>query len=232
MKVLADMHHGGLYYSLKLLFEDRLGWDLYRPIGMEWYKLGFWNYSTDLDVVRQYLEPKNDDDDLGDHWLCSDRDFNWTQMALTFDQFKKKKIDYVVASVFPHGSAYKRLIELFMPEAKLIRQIGNWDEEADFRDCQNYMISTGQFQLPSGINTVCYHQEFSLKEWQYQGPGDPRKIRTFINCFPTTEDAHLWPIYKKALPEFKFFMHGIGGEEGNVYPQARLRQMYQDTGFV
>lgn len=44
MRVLADYHHHDLFESLAILFEDRLGWELYRPIGMEWFDEGYWNF--------------------------------------------------------------------------------------------------------------------------------------------------------------------------------------------
>jgi len=55
VRVLADYHHGALYYSFHLLFEERLGFELYRPIGYEWFKRGFWKYSRNPQVIRQYL---------------------------------------------------------------------------------------------------------------------------------------------------------------------------------
>ncbi len=39
MNVLADRHHAGLYRSLQLL-GDRLGWNLYTPVGMDWWDAG------------------------------------------------------------------------------------------------------------------------------------------------------------------------------------------------
>jgi len=42
MKVLADLHHFDLYHSFQLLFEERLGWELYRPIGYDWPIEDFW----------------------------------------------------------------------------------------------------------------------------------------------------------------------------------------------
>lgn len=55
MKVLADHHHDDLYESLRILFEDRLGWELYRPIGTEWYTEGYWDVYNHPDTVTQYL---------------------------------------------------------------------------------------------------------------------------------------------------------------------------------
>jgi hypothetical protein len=44
-KVLADWHHPALWESLSILFEDRFGWELYSPMGLEWTKHG-WTLET------------------------------------------------------------------------------------------------------------------------------------------------------------------------------------------
>lgn len=44
MRALVDRHQADLYYSLQLLFEDRLGVQLFTPIGHEWWDEGYWNF--------------------------------------------------------------------------------------------------------------------------------------------------------------------------------------------
>jgi len=56
MKVFADLHHGDLFYSLQLLFEKRLKAELYRPVGIEWWKEGFWNVFNHPATAQQYLD--------------------------------------------------------------------------------------------------------------------------------------------------------------------------------
>src|SRR5258706_14059099 len=60
MNVLVDYHHGNLYHSLHLLFEKRLGFKLFRPIGMQWAEQGWWKvhepYGFALDTAGQYLD--------------------------------------------------------------------------------------------------------------------------------------------------------------------------------
>jgi len=43
MKVFCDYHHVELFESLRILFEDRLGWELYRPIGLDWHTNKYWS---------------------------------------------------------------------------------------------------------------------------------------------------------------------------------------------
>lgn len=232
MKVFADKHHGALSYSLHLLFEKRLGWKLYMPIGMDWRKKGFWQYSQLEDTIHSYLDIKDDFEPKSwyfEHW---DPDFEWTQKHLTFGQFLKTDIDVLLCSVGPHEDTFFDLQQKYKPKAKLIRQIGNWNEEVDFNKSKNVMISVGPFVCPDGVNYICYHQEFDTKVWKYVKPSNFKTIKTFINCFPDTEDYPLWDIYKNELPEFSFKMHGIGGLDGNVSPQKAVLGAMVDSGFI
>ena len=44
MRALIDYHHADLVESLHLLLTDRLGIDLYIPVGSEWYEAGVWQF--------------------------------------------------------------------------------------------------------------------------------------------------------------------------------------------
>lgn len=232
MKVFADKHHGALSYSLHLLFEKRLGWELYSPIGMEWRTEGYWQYSQLEDTIHSYLDITKDYDDIGHcvvHW---DPDFEWYQNHLTFKQFLKTDIDIIIASVGDHEDTFFDLIQRHKPDAKLIRQIGNWDEEVDFNKSKNVMISVGPFVCPDFVNYICYHQEFDIKKWKYTKPTNFKTIKTFVNCHHDTVDYKLWPKYKKLLPEFRFFEHGIGGDDGCISPQKGVRSCMAASGFI
>jgi hypothetical protein len=232
MKIFADLHHGGLSYSLHLLFEKRLGWELFNPIGLDWREKGYWQYSQLEDTIHSYLDLKETDKLVGNHWERKDLDFEWTQKYLTFEQFQKEDIDVILCSVGSHEESFFNLRNAYKPKAKLIRQIGNWDEEVDFDKSKNLMISVGPFVLPAGINYVCYHQEFDLEEWRYRKPTNFKTIKTFINCFPDSVDYPLWDVYKKELPDFEWRMHGIGGTDGIVSPQRAVREAMADSGFI
>ena len=57
--VFIDKHHEGLFDSLVLLFEKRLGWRLYTQAGIEWYKEGLWNVYPHPSTAEQYLLREN-----------------------------------------------------------------------------------------------------------------------------------------------------------------------------
>jgi len=232
MKIFADLHQGALSYSLHLFFEKRLGWELFNPIGMDWRTEGFWQYSQLEDTIHSYLDLKDDYKNKGTHFEHWDPDFEWTQKFLVLDQFKKMNLDAILCSVGSHEDTFFDLRQRLKPEAKLIRQIGNWNEEVDFNKSRNLMISVGPFVCPEGINYVCYHQEFDTKDWKYIEPKNFKTIKTFINCHHDSVDYDLWPIYRDALSEFKFLEHGILGDDGNVSPQRAVREAMAGSGFI
>lgn len=55
MKVFCDYHHVELFESLRILFEDRLGWELYRPIGLDWHKNNYWGVVNHIFFVHKFL---------------------------------------------------------------------------------------------------------------------------------------------------------------------------------
>ena len=79
MNVLCDRHHAGLLYSLQLLFEDRLGFHLFVPIGHDWWDEEYWRFGNvfgDDRLAQQYLEPNPPwRQDAGGWWYTYDVEF-------------------------------------------------------------------------------------------------------------------------------------------------------------
>ncbi|MCJ7634401.1 hypothetical protein MUP77_18670, partial [Candidatus Bathyarchaeota archaeon] len=61
--VFVELHHGDLFFSLHLLFEERLEMNLFRPIGMAWFEKGFFKiaepYGNAPDTIDQFLGVPN-----------------------------------------------------------------------------------------------------------------------------------------------------------------------------
>lgn len=238
MNIFLDWHHGGLYDSFRLLFEKRLGHTLYRPIGLEWYEKGFWQYSHNPATVDQYLKPRDEVDfpiALLEHFVCPDAAHGTTHRALTFQQFLRKDIDIVIASVANHEAPFARLIREYKPNAKLVRQVGNVNDLVDRNLCKNIMASSILYfkeELPPDINVVVYRQEFDLDVFSYQPPSSHHMITSLMNCVPDSVDYPLWKEYKTALPEFVWKMHGIICDDGVLPTSQSVAQAIQDTTFV
>ena len=83
MRIFADYHHGGLYHALHILFCERMGFELYRPIGFEWAERGYWKYSENPPTIAQYLDPKNCE-------LRPDGYYYWRDTAEEIDRLGRK----------------------------------------------------------------------------------------------------------------------------------------------
>lgn len=239
MKIFSDLHHGALYYSLQLLFEGRLSFRLYRPIGKAWFDSGYWKiaepYENNLGTVAQFLEdcvpadgsrPLNRvKQDTGGYYLVkAPKDHK----AVTLEQFKEIKFDIVIASIPQHLAPYTELIKKYQPEAKLIYQIGNHFGPVDFSLAKNVMASTAPFS--NGVNAVFYHQEFNLDTFCYKPPLNDRKIYSFVHCLGG-KDYEDYKEYKKALLGFEFKSFGAGCDDGAVSGWEHVAEKMHQSMF-
>ena len=254
-RVLCDLHHESLFESLQLLFEGRLGWRLYRPIGLEWFTEGYWNlaqpYGNNPGTVAQFLSAdyvpdpgkdgtpslntvtgERDEDGVriirNEYWpVCGHR-------AITFDQFKALDFDIVIASVPYQIGAFRRLVDTHKPKAKLIHQMGNnWAGQVDFRQCKNIMASTARFDVSGDVNAVFYHQEFDLSTFRYVPPDHTNaNVHSFLNCFRETRDHGLFYQLKDQLPEYTFKSFGAQCDEGVLAPHSVLWEQERRSAFI
>lgn len=232
MNVFADLHHGDLYHSLRMLFEKRLGWNLYRPIGFDWYDKGFWKYSDKIPVVRQYLELRPDYISTPTHYLIYDPVHHEWDKALTFSQFLNTDINIIIASVRQHEEPYTKLIREYKPKAKFIRQLANIHDIFDPQLCKNLLASVEPFNCPKDLNIVYYHQEFDLSIFKYGSPSKELRISNFMNCLPDSRDFPLWNKYKNELKNFDFKMFGILGDDGIIGSVEKIADEMHKSTFV
>ncbi len=247
-KVFADFHHASLLNSLIMLFEGRMGGQVYRPIGMEWADKGFWHIYPHPDTQRQYLsldqgyrpadgtppvnlvqEVVNFDAGEPTLYLCRDIESDRVNKAIDFATFCQMDI---VASVPQHVEPFKKLIREYMPNAKLIFQIGNaWTVEA--AQAPNIMASALINDVPADVNFVQYHQEFDLDVFKNNGPGFEReRIASFINVHHDMPDYELFLKLEKLMPGWAWRSFGGQGRDGSVDGSARLAKAMRDARFI
>lgn len=245
MNVLADFHHGDLFYSLQLLFEKRLGWNLYRPIGMEWLNEGFWRYSLQTDTAKQFLgldqayrpgdgtPPLNQ---IAKHedgiYYVNDTVHNAVQKAITLPKFKEMKFDIVLSSVSQHDITFAQLISDFMPDAKHISHIGNiFQQRAG--NVKNLLISTKECHVPDGANAVFYHQEFDLNVYKYMFRDITKEVKSFQNCLPQMypEDYQVYLRLKNLIPNWKFKSYGGSCDDGSLSTDRQIAHEMQGATF-
>lgn len=225
MRVLADYHHEDLFYSLQLLFEKRLDWELYRPIGLEWYTEGYWNIYPHPDTARQFLatdqatnrpnnifaQPLQDTHLLNKSYVIEDGIYYVTpnkgmlQRGITLEKFRNTRFDILVSSIPSHIDPFNRLIAQYQPHAKHIFQIGNaW---TNIQGVGNLLSSTTPFQVSAGINSCFYHQEFDTTLFHYIPPTNHTTINSYIHYMQRKD---LMDVYATHLPEMHFTAYGAG----------------------
>jgi len=180
-RVLADFHHHDLWESLAILFEDRLGWQLFRPIGLDWFANEYWNFERRFHgdaVARQYLTPWGDDIP-GDAWgLRADRSHPGRfHKLVTVEQARALGIDLVIASVdHNHEGLYR-----FAKEngATFGIHIGNirWNETQDRWDLADLALVSTRLPFTPPVPWVTVRQEFSLDDFH---PGPPPRGDRFV----------------------------------------------------
>jgi len=254
--VFTDFHHAGLLHSLILLFEKRLGGLVYRPIGTEWFKEGYWKIYGHPATVEQYLgiggatpdgsPPLNEvQSEKYGIYKCQDIDSGYFNRAITLEAFFNNKIDVVIASIPQHIKPFEKLCAKHPDKPKLVYQIGNsWTKDAGLAD--NIMASA-MIDIPEelGYNIVTYHQEFPLEIFHKAENEPKRQIASFVNCF--SEAPHLyadWFLFKQTeklmkklgetRPEFRYDFKAFGGQcrDGAKHGAAEVAQEMRDSMFI
>lgn len=240
MKIFCDMHHIDLFYSLQLLFEKRLGWELYRPIGTEWADEGYWQiakpYGNSPDTIRQFLglDAHNWESGKflnGDYieedgiYKVYDPIHNVYQRAITLNKFKEMDIDIVISSIPDHDITFANLIRDFKPKAKHISQMGN---SYQFTNVANVMCSCVPYPVSDDKNVVFYHQEFDTQVYKRYPFTSTDKITSFVNCLPKPD---LFEIFRSNLPHFELESYGIGCPNGTITGQDKIAELMAKSVF-
>ena len=223
MNVFTDLHHGDLYFSLHRLFEKRLDFHLYRPIGLDWFHQKFWKiaepYGNALDTVKQYLDINHAGWDPyknlnGNHYVedniyhSFDPGHNYYQKAITLEQFKSMKFDLIVSTYQPHDRPFERLRNLYQPNAKVMAQMGNLGQVTHLKD----VLYSAPYSPRPGQNALMYHQEIDPDIYLYEPPNpSTKKVFSMVNCLPY---ADVYGKYKGLLPDVEFRAHGASCPNG------------------
>lgn len=244
MRVLTDFHHGSLLRSINLLFGDRLGMDVFRPIGMEWYEQDAWAVFPAEDTARQYLniasQPMDGTARLNEALAVADGEYKVfdpgntsSHLACTFDFFKNNKFDYLIASLPQHVPIFDRLIKQYQPEAKLIVQVGNNWNLNDYRG-RNVLASIRERETIE-VNVKYYHQEFELDVFEH------KPITNFRNIFSFTNTLEQSPIARENFHSLEnmlrpkgFNMKSYGGQcrDGNMQGHRALADKMRESSFI
>lgn len=245
-RVLVDLHHADLFYSLQLLFEKRLGAEVFRPIGMEWYTEGYWHVYPHINVARQYLGMDNSIIHKDVHGQPLDKSA-WVNASyttsgdgiyyvmdvtkdklnrgITLEAFKETEFDIIISSIPAHIRPFNELIRLYQPRAKHIFQIGNsWTFDPDVR---NIMSSASPF--PTTKHAIFYHQEFELDTFHYEPPQGVATVSSFIHYM---QEMDIRNRFAAMLPDWTFRSYGAGMPEGNICKTAEIADRMRESDFI
>ncbi|HUV42296.1 MAG TPA: hypothetical protein VMY36_00050 [Patescibacteria group bacterium] len=232
MKVFADYHHGGLYHALHILFVERFGWELFRPIGLEWAEKGIWRYSDNPPTHRQYLDPVNCELRPDGYYYWRDKSEEIDHKCLTFEQFQKTDIDIILTTVYQHRSTFYVLQKDHKPKAKFVVLEGNSGTPVDWSIIPNFIDTTGLYPAPAEVKRVVWPQEFPDHLFYPQPPSKIKRIRQYLNCFNETLYYPIWHQYKVLMPDFDWKMHGLNGDDGFITPVSALAESMRSTQFI
>lgn len=250
-RILCDLHHGDLYRSLQLLFNRRLGWELYRPVGMEWFTEGYWALNDKRNTAEQYLglhqiEPKDvhgrpvtesfgpqawinhgcDNGIDGVHQVVLIGD-EATQLAVRLETAKEMKFDIVLSSVSAHFPIYERFRQQYCPHAKHIYQSGNMHVPP--AGVLNFLNSTTS-EAPHVPNHVRYHQEFDLAQFPCVPCNQPRSIVNLMH-FQKFHNMEDWNglLSQPQLADWPSKNYGAGNADGSC---GDIPMALQNHGFL
>jgi len=248
VKVLCDFHHSDLWWSMYLLFVERLGWDLYRPYGMDWYDLGYHRLYGALEeedpyrfISYMYLEDKvtryRGNIGVCDATYCGCRDYPLFNL-ITLEEFSDSKFDFVVTTAHDNELPFYKLIKDRNSSAKLIRQSGNYLDVVDYNICKNVLDSTGMLSnIPDDINYLKYHQEFYLDIFKYVPPTNFNVITSVLNFLRQWDTdgenyGEIWDSIKNGISECKWIMHGFKCDNGHIWSKRNYVTAIQNSSFI
>ena len=195
MKVFVDLHHSDLYYSLHLLLEKRLGFELYRPVGMDWFNEGYWQiakpYSNDLSIVKQFLNididhPERYHPSCGNYIVsCKNNIYyvyepihDYYQKAITLETFKNTKFDLIISTVQEHDHTFQILKDKYQPTAKHIAQLGNVGQKTEVKD----VFHSVTYKPYPYQNSALIHQEIDTNLYKFTPINpDTKNIYSVVN---------------------------------------------------
>lgn len=245
MRVLLDRHQADLFYAMQILLEDRLGLEVYTPIGYEWFDEGYWQFG------HQHLGRA-----LADQYLAIDAKYALTAQeapprpyyttidpahperpirCVTLDQFRALGgWTHITATVQDNQAGFARLASEV--GAKYVYQVGNTRQDVDWSLDPLALVSS---EVPIVGRGVLMHQPFDhTGDFRYRPPFEETGlwstqacITSFVNLMPRLVDWPLWLGYQTYLPEFQTFVFGIDGPDGNLHPVGAIADAMAGSAF-
>lgn len=247
MRVFCDyIGHADLDYSIHRLFEERLGWEVYRPDRQCWQTIieRSQNYPKHKtlppkpgEVPVPHYVPHHTMPMLANHknFLGDDGvlrviipTHHHSIRFVNFEQFDHMKFDVLLTTYWGNESTFCWLQEEMQPCAKLIRQIANVHEQPKL--VNNVLLGTCE-PMGHGVNYIIHHPEHP--PWYCASPPQrTKRINSFLNNLRNYPDmVEQWTALQAALPDYKCCEYGMNNRDGSI-PQDQLYKEMQKSMFV
>jgi len=220
MKVLTDLHHRDLFYSNHLLFEKRLGFELFRPIGSEWAKEGLWSIhevchnDINMGIVTQFLELDKGENLTGNKsfekdgiWNLHNDFHSFFHKCIPLNLFKETKFDIILPTHWCHYHLWKELRDKYQPQAKMVYHVGNIERTETLEHVIRSVPYPGECKTD-----VLAHQELNFEIYKHVPVNTKTKKITSVTHGYMFKDEYLK--YKQAMPDFEFKYYGINSPDG------------------
>ena len=234
VRVLADYHHSDLFESYQLTLGDRFGWEVIRPVGMEWYDEGYWNFERIAHgdaVARQYLAIWDIDREYPDHWERDDATHpGRILVGVTLAQAREQEWDIVLCSLTHNEGGFAPLAAelgaVFGIQAGNVGQV----DSIHWPPVRFALLSTTTGGIHIPVPHVVYRQEFDLNDFRYEWPPtEPDSIGSFIQCFPENHGFYD-QFLALARTDPRLRLEGLWCLRQSPYRRVRVRQPAQHPG--
>ena len=241
MNILCDRHQADLFRAMQRMFEDRLGFRVWTPMGHEWWDDGVWRFGEcfgDDRLAQQYIIPRD-----GVHtptgqgqWVTFDTAHPYTPIRCISLDAARSLGDwaFVVATVQENQPGFARFAQ--EQGARFVVQVGNTGQHIDW-DLNPLVISSSEMPL-TGRGVVA-HQEFDSGPsgaFSFADPeiADRRRVRNFVNLIdriPQSWDDFLHAERELSPDGFHFYAHGHEGRDKVIQPSSKIADLMAGSGW-
>lgn len=237
IRVLCDAIHADLWESLRLLFEVRLGWKLYRPIGWEWKERGIWRFEEGQPygegVAHQFLDQwpgdtpnhvhghdcwcsapvvhdvREEDPEPGAFTERADTTHPpQVQRLVTYEQARSVRWDLVLATLAENEQGLWQFAQEVGAHYGI--QVGNQGAQNLWPLAEFGLLSVTTPGLVPWKPYVTYHQEFDLGLFDpdWGERAMPDLVMNRVQCTSQTPDHERWRRIAAMVPEARFRWYG------------------------
>ena len=237
-RVLVDRHHADLYYGLQRLFEDRLGYSVYTPVGPQWWDAGYWRFGEgygDDRLARQFLTLAGWEPNLpaaAGYGVWQTVDDHHPERPVWGAELgavlaAPHEWTHVVATVQDNQAGFARLAREI--GATYVYHVGNARQQIDWSLDPLVLNAT-----EAALGGVDIAQEFDhTTTFRYREPATVRRVTSFVNLLPLIPEA--WESFeglRSRLPSYEFRAFGHECPDGFRKPVGTLADEMAEAGWA